>query len=233
MSIVPPISLFQVASYLVFSRGCILSQILFETWIHSLQNSSLNLLWKITLQNTWYLFKITPSNVQNFLFIWTSLFSRSRPKNPTFSMFLSPPFTKSISSPENQPRSLPKKKRFSFFLSLIPKQILTQNVADVLPKTCDLFRKNILDPPFGVLESFLLPAPLIPFLKDANQNFPKPSWISFLRCVEKISHRPAWFLFPKCCWISPKNSVFSFQEFPRWIPSRIQSIYFICHLNSS
>ena len=61
-------------------------------------------------------------------------FSRSRPKNPTFSMFLSPPFTKSISSPENQPRSLPKKKLF--FLSLIPKQTLTQNVADVLPCFC-------------------------------------------------------------------------------------------------
>ena len=95
------------------------------------------------------------------------------------------------------------------------------------------FAKKVLDPSYVVLESFLLLAPLIPFLKDANQNFPKPFWISFLRCVEKFSHRPAWFLFPKCCWISPKDSVFSFQEFPRWIPSRIQSVYFICHFNSS
>ena len=162
----------------VFSRDCSLSQILFETWIHSLQNSSLNLLWKITIQNTWYLFKITPSNVQNFLFLWTSPslgLGRKIPPFLCFFLLLSP----------NQ--YLPQKTSLVPFQKKKPFLSFFNPKADTHSERCWCFAKN--------LWSFIWCTRILPFTSPPH-SFPKRRQPKFPKTLLNILLEMCWKIFP-------------------------------------
>ena len=86
-----------------------------------------------------------------------------------------------------KPPSFPSKKKL-LFLSLIPKQILTQNVADVLQKTCDLFRKKR---PW----SSIWCTRTLPFTSPPH-SFPKRRQLKYPKTLLNILLEMCWKIFP-------------------------------------